>query len=132
MNSQRAEALKNRVSLDDLADYLTADHGSYLGIYPDGDVSVGNDVGMEIDPKERPVVRVRCPGLGNLDDTWWTQGLVRQENGTWATTDGEAIGDLTEVIYWTCHNGDVSEPWADLMEKIEDALEESEGDSERN
>lgn len=124
MSSQLAETLMGFVSLDDLADYLTADYGSYLGIYPDGGVSVGNDVGREIDPEERPLVRVPCPGLGNLDSTWWSEGLVRHEDGTYATEEGEEIGGLVDLVYWSCRNGDVSDPLADLERKVRDALED--------
>jgi hypothetical protein len=50
-----------------LALYLSAEHGDRFGVYPDGSVAVGEGIGDEIDPEERPVVWVECPGIGNLD-----------------------------------------------------------------
>jgi len=47
--------------------YLLADFGNTLGIYPDGKVVIGQDVGREIDPDDRPIATVECPGIGNID-----------------------------------------------------------------
>jgi len=46
--------------------YLLADFGNTLGVYTDGKVVIGQDVGREIDPDDRPIATVKCPG-GNID-----------------------------------------------------------------
>ena len=47
--------------------YLLADYGEKLGVYSDGKVIIGQDVGQEIDPIERPIAIIDCVGVGNLD-----------------------------------------------------------------
>jgi len=47
--------------------YLIADFGNTLGVYTDGKVVIGQDVGREIDPDDRPIATVECPGIGNID-----------------------------------------------------------------
>jgi len=47
--------------------YLLADFGNTLGVYTDGKVVIGQDVGREIDPDDRPIATVECPGIGNID-----------------------------------------------------------------
>jgi hypothetical protein len=79
-----------------LALYLSAEHGDRFGVYPDGSVAVGEGIGDEIDPEERPVVWVECPGIGNLDMGYYRTGLEGQED----MTDREVIAasDLSDEI----------------------------------
>jgi len=59
--------IKKAITTDVVASYLLAEFGEILGIYPDGSVSIGQDIGREIDPDERPLASVACPGIGNID-----------------------------------------------------------------
>lgn len=89
--------IHENVDEDALASYLCADWGHTLGVYADGKVSVGQDVGHEIDPDERPVATAKCPGLGNLDMTWWREGV-----------ENEKSMDDEDVIRSSCRDGDVT------------------------
>jgi hypothetical protein len=107
------------IDADAVADYLCADHGDYFGVYPDGSYSVGPDVGAEIDPDERPLFRVRCPGIGNVDRTWWAAGV-----------DGAEDMDTEDLVRQGCAGGDVSGEVEDLVRRLEEARAEAEGVTE--
>lgn len=102
------------IDADAVADYLCADHGSWFGVYPDGSYSVGPDVGAEIDPDERPLFRVRCPGIGNVDSTWWAEGV-----------EGAGDMDTEDLIRQGCTEGDVSGEIEDLIRRLEEARAEA-------
>lgn len=103
--------IREAVGVDTLADYLAAPWGQFLGIYPNGTVSIGEDVGREIDPRERPAVVVKSPGIENLDMTWWREG--------WE------CGHLSdeEVLRDCCKNGDIEGEYEDLIGKLVEKLE---------
>jgi hypothetical protein len=102
----RAELIRDAVGPDELAEYLVADSGERLGVYVDGDVIVGDDVGNEIAEDERPVAWVRCPGLGNIDMAWWRNGWDCA-----GLTEEEVIRDC-------CENGDVADEILDLVQLL--------------
>jgi hypothetical protein len=105
--------LRSKVGTDDLAGYLTADSGWVLGVDVDGTVHIGDSVGREIEPSERPIATAKCPGLGNLDMAWWREG--------W---DCEALDD-DDVVRDCCENGDVSDELDGLIARLlEDVSEE--------
>lgn len=95
----------------ELAEYLTAPWGHRLGVYADGTVGVGESVGDEIDPDERPIALVRCPGIGNADMTYWREG--------W---DCDHLNDA-DVIRDCCENGDVSDEIENLVERLVRSME---------
>lgn len=59
--------IENAITTEVAKNYLLADFGNTLGVYSDGKVVIGQDVGMEIDPDDRPLVCCKCPGIGNID-----------------------------------------------------------------
>jgi hypothetical protein len=59
--------IENTITTEVVKSYLLADFGYTLGVYPDGKVVIGQDVGREIDPDDRPITTVECPGIGNID-----------------------------------------------------------------
>jgi hypothetical protein len=51
--------------------YQTAPFGTKLGLYQKGNsyhIAIGRSIGMEVDPKERPIVVIDCPGSANIPD----------------------------------------------------------------
>lgn len=102
--------IEESVEDEHLALYMSAPWGHSLGVYADGRVSVGESVGMEIDPDERPIAIAKCPGIDNIDMTWWREG--------W---ECDHLSDAA-VIHDCCENGDVSDELDTLIEKlVEDA-----------
>lgn len=119
----KKEIIKDAITSDSLYDYLTADYGSFLGVYADGSVSVGQSVGQEILESERPISVVKCPGIGNLDSTFWTDDWAEgNEDGTFTcTVTGENL-TLSQCIYLCCIEGDVSADIAELVELLIDSI----------
>jgi hypothetical protein len=80
------------------------------------------------------VCGVRAPGMGNLDSTVFTADFARQhEDGTyWVARpypeddEGQMIGDLADVIRYTCLHGDVDGFVDDFAEKIDAAPSDDE------
>ena len=60
--------IKKAVTKDVVCEYLTADYGETLGIYPNGSAAIGESVGHEIAENERPIVTIDCWGINNIDD----------------------------------------------------------------
>jgi len=71
--------------------YLLADFGNTLGIYPDGKVVIGQDVGREIDPDDRPIATVECPGIGNIDGYVYEERALRNNPELEGVTTEKAI-----------------------------------------
>ena len=97
-----------RVGLEDLADYLTAPHGHYIGVYGDGLVAVGDSVGNEIAKAERPVMMTKCPGLHNLDMSRYRE-------------DCEHLSDEA-VIRLCCEEGDMTDELDDLHNALSESI----------
>lgn len=102
--------LDELVGTEILADYYTAPWGHWLGVYPNGQIVVGESIGREIDPRERPIAIVKCPGIGNIDMTFWRDG--------W---DCDHLSDV-EVIRDSCENGDVEDERQELILRIREAM----------
>lgn len=87
--------------LDDkaLVAYYTADHGASLGVSRRADGwlywYVGDSVGREIDPDERPIAMVACPGLANLTMSEWSDESDDVDPET-VVTDAIWEGRLTD------------------------------------
>lgn len=108
--------LEENVGTNELASYLKAPFGYKIGLYANGQVVVGQDVGNEISEDERPVGMVAVPGIGNLDSTEYSAGYaVYGEDGLYRRIkDNLVIGDFEALIDDTCENGEVQE-WLDEL-----------------
>jgi hypothetical protein len=106
------DSLDELVGTEVLADYYSAPWGHFLGVYPNGEITVGEAIGREIDPDEQPVVTVKCPGIGNIDMTWWRSGWDCDH-----LTDEEVVRDC-------CENGDVEEERQELIRCIQEAAKD--------
>lgn len=104
--------IRENVSVNHLAQFLTAPSGWTLGVYSDGSVHVGDSVGRELDRSEQPIATAKCPGIGQLDMTYWRSG--------W---DCDHL-DAAEVVYDCCENGDVESELTDLVRDLIDSLED--------
>lgn len=70
-----------------------------MGVYADGTILVGKDVGLEVDKEERPLVSVKCPGLNNLSmqefrEGWDSDGLSDEE----VVVDCIQRGDYSQAL----------------------------------
>jgi hypothetical protein len=82
--------------------YLTADAGDWLTVYSDGTAQI---LDASSTAPEGSVAWVRCPGIGNLDGTRYTEG---------ATDPTDLLASIREA----CETGDVS----DEIDGLADAL----------
>lgn len=119
------ELIEKAVTPASLAAYLTAEFGEFFGVYPDGTFAVGESIGNEIAPGERPVACIRCPGINNIDTTYFTEGFVTYNpvSGLYESIEQDRTGivdtyTLAEVVRECCENGDV----ADEIEELRSAL----------
>lgn len=101
-----AKLVRESVTAETLADYLTSPEEYRLGVYRDGSAVIGPHVGDEDDPENLPASWVRCPGLGGADMKSWRNG--------WACSH---LTDY-EVIRRACAEGDVSTELEDLHRKL--------------
>ena len=107
-----------------IADYNIAPFGEHLGFYIDDDGvvshAVGQDIGNEIAENERPVVLLKCPGIGNIDSHFWLSGWTRQNEDRDIVVDetGEIIS-FAEAIERCCEGGDISSMVDGMKEEIE-------------
>ncbi len=84
------------------AEYLLADWGEKIGVYPDGTVGIGQSIGDEIAKDESPVICIGCPGFPNLDQTVFTNGLDYDEkNETYIDDDGKSMS-IEECVVEAC------------------------------
>ncbi len=100
------EWLADQIGRGELAQYLTGDSGDTFGVDADGSTHVGDSVGREIDPDERPIATAKCRGIGNLDMTWWRDGWPCAE-----LSDEDVIRDC-------CRNGEVEGEIEDLIDRL--------------
>lgn len=104
-----------------LADYLTADYGQDLRVFPDG----AHDLAPSNTYEVGPCVRIKCPGIGQLDSTYFTEGFVdRDDSGTYCERNtGRPVGDLAAVIRECVRDGDVEDLLKDMLDALTKALE---------
>ena len=102
-----------------LAEYLTADFGEWFGLYADGTHAVGENIGNEINPDERPIACVKCPGISNISESFFTDGWTEynHENGMYKTDDGREL-TFEECIRECCKSGDVTDEIEMFKEKL--------------
>lgn len=107
-----------------LAEYLTAEYGHDMAIWPDGSTEIIEPSLCWRHDDTAPICLVKCPGIGNLDSTAWSEGYAkRDESGIYYDYDGYRIGTLADLILDCCETGDVSSFIEELVEKCEEATE---------
>ena len=105
------------INTDTVADYLSAPSGQWLMISGDETALrwvLGDAPGGDL-------ADIRCPGIGNIDATYFTQHLSELGDGGYDWIDertGEKFEDLSDVIRWECENGDVVAYLEDLRDQI--------------
>lgn len=103
-----------------IADFLTAEYGTRWWLLDGRLVSTGSSESL----REGALLVARSPGVGNLDGMWWTTGMEQDDDGAYWLGD-EEIGDLADVVRYSCENGDVSGQIDDLAAKITEAVIEA-------
>ena len=108
-----------------LAAYLIAENGESIGIYADCTFAVGKSIGNEIEPKERPIACIKCPGINNIDTTYFTDDFVTYNHvtGLYESIEQDRTGEVTtytlaEVIRECCESGDVDEELTELKNAL--------------
>jgi hypothetical protein len=112
--------------------YFLADFGEKLGIYKDGHIAVGQDVGNEICDDETPISYTTCPGFNNLDltdffTTGWTKYMGFNEDrgeDTWRVKKDGKILTLKECVIDCCKNGDILDEIENLKNQLIENIEE--------
>ena len=119
------ETIEKAVTPATLAAYLTAKYGERIGIYADGTFAVGESVGNEIAPDERPIMCIKCPGINNIDTTYFTEDFVTYNHvtGMYESIEQDRSGEvetytLAGVIRDCCENGDVDEELEELKNRL--------------
>jgi hypothetical protein len=110
-----------------VCDYMLAQHGEWLGVYPQDDRKwgVGRSIGDEIEKSERPLIVVECPGENESDYTEHMnevqidgETLYREDGETRLWTHEELVRDAVD------RDGDIKENLLDyLVEKWEEVEE---------
>lgn len=90
------ERIEKAITTKVVRDFLLADFGNTLGVYSDGKVVIGQDVGREIDPCDRPVAYCECPGIGNLDGFVYEDQALRNHPELEEVTTEKAIKLLAD------------------------------------
>jgi len=110
--------------------YYTADWGDQLGIYLHADGSLTWAITekslLEIDPNERPIVCLECPGISTLDTQFWTEGWTtyNPDTGEYVVDDtGERI-DFGECIRRCCRDGYIDDIVDELVERAIDQVKD--------
>lgn len=101
-----------------LADYLTAEYGYDLVVWQDGTTDFV-PYNFRFRHDEQPICRVKCPGIGNLDSTVFSEGYAKRDHGIYYDYDGYRIGTLADLIEDCCENGDMTAFIDDLVENCE-------------
>src|SRR5574343_1904780 len=97
------------ITTDVLVDYLPAEYGHDLEIWQDGSTEI-IESSLRFRNDAAPIVRLKCPGIGNLDSTIFSDGYAKRdpESGIYYDYDGFRIGDLADLIVDCCENADMS------------------------
>ena len=126
-----AARVRDAVSHEALEAYLTADYGQTLLLWPDGHYCL-QDQNTWSKWREEPLAAVRCPGIGNLDSTVFTQDFVKYDSsaGAYVTIEpqpdpGRVVGDLSDVIAECIRDGDVTADMEDFEAALAMSAEEA-------
>jgi hypothetical protein len=99
------------VAEKNISGYLTADFGQRLVIDFSGNVYFQDSSTFSRDE----IVSVKCPGVNNLDSTYFTEEFAEwdEDKGAYVTIPpqpdaGRVVGGLEDVIRECCETGDVT------------------------
>lgn len=128
---EKEQIILNSIDQDALRQYFLADFNETLGIYSDGHIAVGQDVGKEIDDDEAPIAVVKCPGTSNLDYIdffcagWTEYQNFNEDRGedVWKVKEDGRLLTLKECIEESCQFGDMTEKVEDLKRSLIDDLD---------
>jgi hypothetical protein len=128
--SKIKELIEKAVTPAALAEHLVAEFGEFFCVYADGTFAVGESIGSEIAPDERPVACVKCPGINNIDTTYFTDDFVTYNPilAIYESIEQDRTGivdtyTLKGVIRECCKNGDVDEEIEELRSALITAAE---------
>ena len=124
-NRERIESIIREAITDEIVgQYLTAQWGEKLGVYMDvgstnASVAIGESIGKEIAEDERPAVVINCPGIGNIDDSYYTDGWTTydDEKAKYITEEGEEL-DFDECVIRCCKEGDIEDDRETIIEGL--------------
>jgi len=75
--------------------YLTADHGQWLTVLADGTAAI---LDASSSPPAGSLAWVKCPGLGNLDSSRYTEGATDPTDLLACIHECCEVGDMTDDI----------------------------------
>ena len=123
--NQELEKVLEQVDWKEAArQYYGAPFGSQLLIWKDGTVSILPS-GTALQDNSDVVASVKCPGLNNLDTSYFTDGFVEwdEEKEAYVSVlpgdEGRIVGDLWDVVLECIENGSVAD---DLRSELEAEL----------
>ena len=116
----RIDTIRESVSADMLADYLTADNGDWLALFADGTYRIYKS--GEVPARDFEAMAIaRCPGSGNINSSAILAGWADMDEdiGQYVVTGkhderGRVIGDLDAAIRECCRDGDMTRYMEDL------------------
>jgi len=107
--------------------YWGAEYNATLVIYRDGGISVLPS-GTILHDSPDIVVTLRCPGLNNVDTSYFTEGFVEWDDEKEAYIsilpgdEGRIVGGLWDVVLECIRDGSVADDLRELAER--EALEQ--------
>lgn len=113
-----------------LANYLCANYGNDFAVWDDGSTSIIESSTGFAAGKE-PVARVKCPGIGNINTEYFTEGFCSQDQeqlGAYVVDDplrqdrGRVVGNFEAVVRECCDDGDVSVLLDELIENLQESI----------
>jgi len=118
--------IRDAITPEIFAQYVIANWGERIGIYPDGSVSIGQSIGMEIAEEEQPIVMAKCSGIGNIDTSYYSEGWTEYDSeiGEYITKDGRHLSE-SEMIIESCTEGDISQEIEGLVETLLEDYQEN-------
>jgi len=118
--------IREAITPEIFAQYVIANWGERIGIYPDGSVSIGQSIGMEIAEEEQPIVMAKCSGIGNIDTSYYSEGWTEYDSeiGEYITKDGRHLSE-SEMIIESCTEGDISQEIEGLVETLLEDYQEN-------
>lgn len=126
MNASSTITISDIITTSHLADFLTAEWGQRLVVWPNGTVSLVDASTAWRTNDDAPIAEVRCPGIGNLNTDYFTEGFAQKElsdEGDWTgqyteTGTDRVIGTIEDVIFECCRYGDVTAEMDELIERL--------------
>ncbi|HDO26161.1 MAG TPA: hypothetical protein ENG95_05930 [Nitrospirae bacterium] len=122
------EKIRNAIGAKEVALYYTVPSNWRLGAYESNGkirIEVGPDLGNEIAEDERPTTYISCPGIGNIDTSYFSDNFAtRQEDGTYQIHDtGEMVSE-SRMIEMSCEKGDIIDDIESIALKLYEAFQE--------